>query len=379
MSSRWVSKNIGMFTGADQTQNFRALAAIFPCRVVRRSDKPHRFASAKPLRLPSVYRYESERRSLAALLGATETVGLLVLHRGRIAYEKYWLGVTASTQWSLFSITKSWLSALIGIAIAERAIGSVDEQVTQYVPRLAGSAYDGATIKHVLQMSSGARWDESYADADSAIRRSGRELAEGGSRTEIAIELEREFEPGVYHRYSSIDTHVLSLVLRRATGQTPTDYLRDKLWAPLGAESDAFWIVEGDGREWAGAGLNATLRDVAKLGLLYCNDGSWARRSLIPRSWVHDSVTPDAPHLQPGYRDGSASIFGYGYQWWRPDSSDCYCAIGIYNQFVYVDPTRAVVIAKLSAHRKFGSGPGFGPYSELEHMAFFRAIAARYD
>ncbi|HET6332484.1 MAG TPA: serine hydrolase [Polyangiales bacterium] len=379
MSKRWVSKKIGMFTGGDQTENFRSMASIFPCRVVRRSDKPHRFATTKPLRLPSTYRYESERRSTAALLADTETVGLMVLHRGRIAYEKYWLGVTPTTQWALFSITKSWLSALIGIAVAERAIESVDNQVTDYVPRLAGSAYDGATIKHVLQMSSGARWDESYADADSDIRQTGRELAAGGARTEVAESLQREFEPGTYHRYSSIDTHVLSLVLRRATHQTPTDYLREKIWARLGAESDAFWIVEGDGREWAGAGLNATLRDTAKLGLLYCNAGRWGRTQIIPRDWIQASVTPDAAHLAPGYRESSASLFGYGYQWWRPDLSPSYCAFGVYNQFVYVDPVRSVVVTKLSANRKFASGPGFGPYSEREHVEFFHQIAARCD
>jgi CubicO group peptidase (beta-lactamase class C family) len=379
MSKRWVSRNLGLFTGADQTDNFRSLASIFPCRVVRRADRPHRFVETKPLRIPRTYAFDTERRSSATLLADTETVGLIVLHRGRIAYEKYWLGVTPSTQWALFSITKSWLSALIGVAVAERAITSIDDQVTAYVPRLAGSAYEGATIEHVLQMSSGARWDESYADADSDIRASGRALAAGEGRTEVAVGLKREFEPGTYHRYSSIDTHVLSLVLRRATQRTPTDYLREKLWSPLGAESDAFWIVEGDGREWAGAGLNATLRDAAKLGVLYADEGRWGREQIVPAAWVRASVTPNAPHLQPGHRPGSASVFGYGYQWWRPDHRDSYCAIGVYNQFIYVDPVRSVVIAKLSANRHFSSGSVFGPYSEPEHVEFFRAVAARYD
>jgi CubicO group peptidase (beta-lactamase class C family) len=159
---------------------------------------------------------------------------------------------------------------------------------------------------------------------------------------------------------------------------TPTDYLREKLWAPLGAESDAFWIVEGDGREWAGAGLNATLRDTAKLGLLYCNDGRWGRAQIVPSSWVRASVTPDAPHIEPGYRERSASVLGYGYQWWCP-SRTRYCAMGIYNQFIHVDPARSVVITKLSANRTFGSTPGFGPYSELEHLAFFEAIGQRCE
>jgi CubicO group peptidase (beta-lactamase class C family) len=199
-------------------------------------------------------------------------------------------------------------------------------------------------------------------------------LALGGSRSEVAATLQREFEPGTYHRYSSIDTHVLSLVLRRATRSTLSDYLRAKLWAPLGAESDAFWIVEGDGREWAGAGLNASLRDVAKLGLLYAQDGRWNGEQLLPKSWVHESLTPDGSHLQPGHRAQSASPFGYGYQWWLPDSSGPYCAMGVYNQFVYVDAEHEVVIAKLSANRSYASGADLETFREPEHFAFFRAV-----
>ena len=364
-----------MFSGAEQRENFRSLATIFPCRVVRRSAKPYHFADGRALELPHSYAYDGQRRNSAELLASTETAGLLVLHRGALLYEQYWLGVDRSTQWSLWSITKSWISALVGLALAEGAIASLSDPVTQYVPQLAGSAYQDVAIKHVLQMSSGARWDEAYWDADSDIRKAGIDLARGGSRADVAAALRREFAPGSYHRYSSIDTHVLAMVLRHATERPLTTYLHDKLWSPLGAESDAFWIVEGDGREWAAAGLSATLRDVAKLGLLYAQDGRWEGEPLLPREWVRASRTPDEPHLMPGYRAQSASPFGYGYQWWLPDAGEAFCAMGIYNQFVYVDPERQVVIAKLSANRNYASSAALDSFRELEHFAFLRAVA----
>jgi CubicO group peptidase (beta-lactamase class C family) len=377
MSKAWVTKPLGMFTGADQTENFRSLASIFPCRVIRRAERPYRFERGTTLQLPPTYVHEGERRSSAELLASTETAGLLVLRRGALVYEKYWCGLARSRQWALWSISKSWVSALIGSALAEGAIGSLDDRVIDYVPRLAGSAYDGATIKHVLQMSSGARWDEAYWDAESDIREAGRALALGGARSEVAASLRREFEPGSYHRYSSIDTHVLGMVLQRATRSSLSDYLRAKLWSALGAESDAFWIIEGDGREWAAAGLNATLRDVAKLGLLYAQDGVWNGRQLLPETWIRASITADAQHLRPGTREGSASPYGYGYQWWLPDDSGSYCAMGIYNQFVYVDPEREVVVVKLSANRHYASSGELSSFREPEHFAFFRALVHR--
>ena len=374
-----MSRSLGMFRGDDQTENFRSLASIFPCRVVRRAARPQRFRRAEPILLPESYANGDRMRSTIELLISTETAGLIVLQRGAVRYEKYWLDLGRRTQWGLWSITKSWVSALMGIAIAEGAVSSVGDDVSQYVPRLADSAYHGVTIEQVLQMSSGARWDEAYWDADSDIRVAGRALAMGGSRGEVVARLQREFEPGTYHRYSSIDTHVLGMVIRRATQRTLTDYLYEKLWSPLGAECDAFWVVEGDGREWAAAGLSATLRDTARLGVLYAQDGVWAGQPLLPAEWVRASRRAEAPHLMPGYRERSASPFGYGYQWWLPDDSGPFCAMGVYNQFVYVDPARELVIAKFSANRDYAATSEIDSFREHEHFAFFRAVAQRCD
>ena len=161
-------------------------------------------------------------------------------------------------------------------------------------------------------MSSGVRWNEDYSDPDSDINRWVRLLDEGGSINAFAASCVRKCNPGTLCRYNTTDTHVLGMVVRGATGCSLTEYLREKLWDPLGSEADAFWVVDSTGIEVAGGGLNATLRDYARLGVLYLNGGVWNGRWIVSEDWVKASVTPDAPHLMPGA--GSA---GYGFQWWE--------------------------------------------------------------
>jgi CubicO group peptidase (beta-lactamase class C family) len=326
--------------------------------------------------LPSAYVFEGRSRQTAAFLDETETTGLIVLRRGEVVHEAYWLGNGAHSHWPSWSLVKSFVSALIGMAIDEGAIGGVHDLVTDHVPKLAGSAYEGVTLEHVLQMSSGARWNENYADPAADTYRLGQVQAYGASLDDFAASLPREYPPGIWMRYNSIDTYVLAMVLRRATKTRLFDYLRHKLWNPLGMESDGFFVVDGDGKEWAGAGLIATLRDMARLGVLYANDGQWDGRRVLPESWVRASTTPQSPHVMPGA--SMSSPFGYGYHWWLPDMSGAFSAIGIYNQYIWVDPKRHVVIGKSSANRRFAASYDEAGYRDLEHMALFQAIAARY-
>src|SRR5262249_48899904 len=155
---------------------------------------------------------------------------------GRQVFETYALGMDATTHWPTWSVVKSFVSALVGMAIADGRIGAVTDQVTAYVPSLAGSAYDGATVEHVLQMCSGARWSENYADPQSEVRRSAQARMAGGSLDAFAASLARDVPPGTAHRYNSTDTHVLGMIVRAATGRTLSAYMRDKLWNPLGME-----------------------------------------------------------------------------------------------------------------------------------------------
>jgi CubicO group peptidase (beta-lactamase class C family) len=375
MPARWKTKDTRMFSGELQAENFRQLASIYPSRVIRRSSHPRVWPRDRAISLPETFEHSGAVHNTHDFLAAVDTTGMLVVKDGQLVFEDYWHGYDATTQAISWSVGKSFVSALMGIAIADGLIDSVEEPVTKYAPELANSAYLGVRLKDVLQMSSGARWNEDYSDPNSDLNLFGRVRTEGGSVDAYAARCQRDHPPGTFNRYNTIDTCVLGLVLRNATGRSLSDYLHDKLWEPLGMEADAFWNVDCEGAEYAGGGINAILRDYAKFGQLYLNQGVWNGVQIIPADWVRASVTPDAPHLMPGKRNTAASPFGYGYQWWVPDSSGAYSAIGIYNQFIYIDPAVRMVVAKLSAFRDFARSRRPGHSRTLEHFALFRAIA----
>ncbi len=367
-----------MFSGADQVEHFRTMAQIFPARAIAAAPQPRLFDAGEALPLPETYDFNGQTRNTADFLDATDTTGFLVLKDSRIVYEKYWRGNDAGTHWISFSMCKSFVSALIGIAVSEGAIASINDPVTRYAPELAGSAYDGVRIKDILQMSSGASWNEDYSDWNSDINRFGRTFAFGGSLDDFVKTLKPDHKPGTFNRYNSMDTQVLGLMLRHATGTSLTEYLAQKLWNPLGMESGVEWITDDSGSEFAAGGLNATLRDYARLGELYRNNGNWYGRQIVAADWVRASVTPDAPHLMPGKRSNSDSTLGYGFQWWVPDERGDFSAIGIYNQFVYVSADHHLVIAKTSANHHYGTTNGEASDHEDEHLALFRAIESRF-
>jgi len=257
--------------------------------------------------------------------------------------------------------------------VDEGYIESIEDPATKYVPFLIGSGYEGVRIKDILQMSSGVRFDETYADFFSDINRMGRVIALNTSLADFIHTLENEREPGTYNHYVSMDTQVLGMVLMEATGKSLTELLEEYIWKPVGMEADAYWLVDGDGAELAFGGLNAVLRDYARFGLLYLHGGKRGDDQIVPADWVIASVTPDAPHLMPGENPASGWVMGYGYQWWIPDGPENdFMAIGIYNQFIYVNPDLGVVIAKNSAYADYDTD---GEEKELESVAVFRAIA----
>jgi CubicO group peptidase (beta-lactamase class C family) len=365
------------FSGADQVDSFRSTARVFPGRIIHKAQHPYIFQSGSPIALPQTFVSAGNIENTQLFLKQTDTTGLLILHDDRLVFEQYWRGNDAQTPWLAWSVSKSFTSALLGIALNAGLIHSIEDPVTQYLPELTGSAYDHVRIKDVLQMSSGASWNEDYSDRQSDVNRFGRAFALGASLDAFAGTLKRQFAPGTFNRYNSMDAQVLGMLLRRVTGQTQTAYLQAKLWDPLGMESDGYWITDDQGAEIATAGLNATLRDLAKLGRLYLNDGNWNGTQIIPTSWVHASVTPDAAHLMPGKRASADSAWGYGFQWWVPDNSGAYSAVGIYNQFVYVNPALHLVIAKTSANHTYGLKDDELSDREDEHIDFFKAIEAQ--
>lgn len=377
MAGGWTTHNPALFGGGPQVENFRRMSTIYPVRVIRRAPAVSPLPQGERFALPEAFDLQGRTLDTAQFLAEMETTGLIVIRDGRVVFEDYWLGNDASCQTIGWSVTKSFVSALVGIAIDEGAIGAVGDPVTRYAPSLAGSGYDGVRLKDVLQMSSGVRWNEEYSDPNSDVGALGRAMVGGGSLDAFAAGCVRACEPGTFNRYNSTDTHVLGMVLRHATGRALSDYLHDKLWAPLGMEADGFMVVDATGAEMAMGGLNAVLRDYARLGCCYLNGGVWNGGQVVPASWVAASTTPDAPHLQPGPRPNATLPMGYGYQWWVPDDSGAFCAIGVYNQFVWVDPATRTVIAKTSAFRDYAVTAGMESYRVGDHFALFAAIAGR--
>lgn len=368
-----------LFSGAEQYENFNRLDQIFPSTTMPAAAEPHVFASATMITLPETYSFGGSDKSLQAFLTETDTSALLVLKDGEIIFEDYYLTGGQDVTWLSMSVAKSFISALVGIALDEGKLTSIEDPITQYVPELIGSAYDGVKIRDILQMSSGARWNEDYSDPDSDINRFGRIFALGGSMNEFAATLTREFDPGTVNRYNSTDTQALGMLLTNTTGQSITAYMTEKLWHPMGAESEAHWLTDAEGMEMAFGGLNATARDYAKIGELYRNGGQFNGRRIVPADWASASVTATLPHLLPrqGQPD-SVFGFGYGYQWWLPTSERGeFSAIGVYNQFVYVDPVAKMTIVKLSANSDYGTSNDESSYREVETFAIFRTIVGK--
>ena len=223
-------------------------------------------------------------------------------------------------------------------------------------------------------MSSGVIFNEDYNDPLSDVNQMGLTIATGGSLNSFATGLQRQWEPGTYNNYVSVDTHVLGMLLVKQTGRTLSDYVEEKIWQPLGMEFDGLWLTDGVGMEMAMGGLNMALRDMARMGRLYMHGGEINGTRIVPAEWVAASVTPDAAHVMPG-SENSSNPFGYGYQWWIPmePHGDFYAA-GIYYQYIYIDPTTGVIIAKTSADKKF-TDPN-EPRKKAEQVAAFQAISA---
>ncbi len=329
-----------------------------------------------PSPLPQTYVFAGKTINLSERLKDFRTTSLLVIHDGKIVHEQYDLGTKADDLRISWSVAKSFLSAMFGIAVNEGKVTSIEDPVTKYVPALKQSAYDGVTIRHVLNMASGVKFNEDYLDFNSDIKRMGRVLALGGSMDEFAASIkEREREAGSARQYVSIDTHVLAMVLRAATGKSLMEYLGEKIWSKVGSGNDLYYLTDGFGVAFALGGLNMTTRDYARFGQLYLNEGKWLGEQVVPADWVRASTTISAPAAAE-----KSDVLQYGYQWWVPPGSDGdYFAVGVYGQYIYINPKAKVIVVKTAAHRGFRDDGEAGRSIKLENIAMFRGIAEHYS
>lgn len=368
-------KVLTFFDAGSISYNFKNVRNIFTTTTVPASASPYHFAKrTQAFALPKTFQHEDSTVNTQAYLDYTLTDALLIIHHDTIYHEYYANQFTQEDHHISWSMSKSVVSALIGIAINEGKIKSIEETVTDYLPEFAGTGYDQVRIKDVLQMSSGVGFNEDYGDFNSDINVMGRYFALGLPMADFAKRLKRAREPGTFNLYVSIDTQVLGMILTKATGQSITEYMKEKLWSQIGAESEAYWIIDKSGMEFAIGGLNATARDYAKLGQLFLDSGRWQGKQLVPEEWVTASITPDAPHLMPGKRTTALRKDGYGFQWWIPyGREDEFNAQGIYGQFIYIDPDKDMVIVKLSSNYHFKNDKT--GYFHDHEIALYRKIA----
>ncbi len=290
---------------------------------------------------------------------------LLVMQDGEIRFEEYYLGTAPEDRRISWSVAKSYLSALLGILMDEGAIGSLDDPVVQHAPELQGSAYETTTIRNVLNMTSGVRFDEDYLDYNSDINRMGRVVALGGELDDFAASLTESFTlPGETWQYVSIDTHVIGMVIRGATGRSVSELMTEKIVQPLGLERNGYYITDGAGVAFVLGGLNFTTRDFARFGQMILQNGTRDGHQLVPADWIAEATRASAPT-----KEGQT---GYGYQWWIPIGAEEgeFLARGVYGQYIYFDQARDVLIVTTGADRQFRD-----PGVNTRNVEMFRTIA----
>lgn len=340
---------------------------LLPVRIV------HRSGAVRPLRqraaaFPAIhFEDRGSKLDLFDYLAVNRVAGLLVLKNGEVALEQYELGATAQTRWSSWSLAKSITSTLTGAAIADGLISSVDDPVTRYVPALRGGVYEGVTIRQILTMSSGVKWNETYTDPASDRRQLlQRQIAQQpGEMLKFMSSRGRAAPPGSVWNYNTGETVVLGAVIEGATHRPLAEYLSQKIWSKAGMEQEATWWVESpNGMGVAGTGLAASLRDYGRFGLIAAADGRIDGASIVPAGWFNEA---GKAHVIGGKPQG------YGFMWWVPQSKDPVTAgafegEGIFGQYIYVNRLENLVIVVLSARSK----PS--PELQIDDDAFFEAV-----
>lgn len=343
--------------------------ALFSSRSVRRATTPWLFKRAVE---PAIfYSFRSERFSIEDYLGRNPTTGLLIAKDDTILYEHYQYARTDRDRFLSQSMAKTITAMLIGIAVSEDKIKSIDDLASAYVPGLANTEYGRTPIRDLLHMSSGVAFTEDYGGRDDVAQLS-RDLFVTPGKDPIASVAQfntRVAPPGKKWHYASVETEILGLVLRAATGEPVADYLHDRIWDAIGTEADASWAMDSTGQEVTFCCFNATLRDYARLGRLLAHDGAWEGRQLIPRQWLLDATTvqPTDSYLAPGT---ATPYFGYGYQVWiLPGQQRRFALIGIRGQMILVDPASKLVMV----HTAVRQNPS-APASNAETVALWSAV-----
>ncbi|TNE58047.1 MAG: class C beta-lactamase-related serine hydrolase [Alphaproteobacteria bacterium] len=327
------------------------MSELFPSRTISRGG--HRYP------FPEYARDFSEVRvplgdttiSFEKYLALSHTQGIVVVHKGTIVFERYFGDAHEGTRFTTWSVAKSINSTLIGMAIKDGFIKSVNDPLTDYIPELAGTAYDGVTIAQTLQMSSGVAFNEDYDNPENSdiwAYMGATLIGNAEPANTLAASYPRGAEPGTVFNYNTAEAQILGWLVESATGMAPSKYLEVKLWKPLAMDHDATWLLDGwgkDAKEMTGCCLNAALRDWARFGEFIREGGQIGGKALLPEGWIQAATTPSAEHLRSV--TDTALERGYQYQWWAYDGG-LFAAEGVFGQHIFIDPAHELVIAKAS-------------------------------
>jgi CubicO group peptidase (beta-lactamase class C family) len=311
---------------------FRALdrlSVLAKSRVIPAGSTPSALPPGPPLKLSI---------DVDAFMAGQRSAALLVLHDGKLRLERYGLDFDASGRWTSFSVAKSMTSTLVGAALRDGSIKSMDDKVSAYIAQMKGSAYDDVSIRQLLTMTSGVKWNEDYADPNSDVAKFNNHKPEEGVDALVSYmrKLPREAPAGTRWLYSTGETNLVGILLNQATKKPLATYLSEKIWVPAGMEQQATWILSKTGQEVSGCCIQAAARDYARFGQFILNGAVVNGQAIVPDGWLAEATTARTAIGQPDR--------GYGYQWWTY-ADGAYSARGIFGQGIFIDPKRKLVIA----------------------------------
>jgi len=355
-----------MLEAPENMLTFHNMDQLFQTRVVARSGPVAPLARTDTALPPATIR--GKAMSEDAWEDLTYTSALLVMRDGKVLHESYRNNTDADTHFISFSMAKTFTSMLVGIAVGQGAIRSIDDPAVAYVPELKGSGYDGVTIAQLLTMTSGVKWNEDYTDPKSDVARMFLEPVPAGEDPTVFYmkTLPREAPAGSKWVYKTGETNLIGVLVSSATGKTLSSYLSEKIWKPFGMDQDAVWMLGPTGHEISGCCVSASLRDYARFGLFILGGGVAGGEKVLPDDWLAAATTKQAAIDQPGR--------GYGYQWWTNDDGS-FAAQGIFGQGIFIDPKRRLVIASNGNWPTATDPEGVGAARE----AFYKAVQAAVD
>lgn len=357
-----TNRDLLFWTQPQRDAAFRALdrlPILAKAHVIPASSAPKPLPQGEPLKLPI---------DLDAYMGSQRSAALVILQDGKLRVERYGLGFDKDGRWTSFSVAKSFTSTLVGAALRDGLIKSMDDKVSDYIPDMKGSAYDDVSVRQLLTMTSGVRWNEDYADPNSDVAKFNNHKPEAGVDALVSYmrKLPREVPAGTRWHYSTGETNLVGVLLKQAIKKPLADYLYEKVWNPVGMAHEATWLLSKTGNEISGCCIQAATRDFAHFGQFILEGAKVNGQSIVPDGWLAEATSHQASTGQPGR--------GYGYQWWTYDTG-AFSARGIFGQGIFIDPKRKLVIASNS---NWAAGASDSTTSEARE-AFYRAVQKAVD